>query len=150
MREMVFGIDVRGSQQAVWDALVDWERQGTWMPLTRLEVLDGGPGLGTRIVARTGLGPLGVADRMTVTAWDPPRAATVTKTGRVMRGSAAFEVLPVSAGESRVVWREALEVPFGVWGRPLGPLLALGTRAFFSYALRRFAVGVAKAPVGSR
>jgi carbon monoxide dehydrogenase subunit G len=142
MRELVFEVDVRGSQQQVWDALVDWERQSTWMPLTRLEVLTGGPGLGTRIVARTGVGRLGVADRMTVTAWDPPRSATVTKTGRVLRGSAAFEVVPVSAGRSRVVWREALEVPFGRLGRPLGPLLSLGTRAFFAYSLRRFAAGV--------
>jgi carbon monoxide dehydrogenase subunit G len=141
VRELVFGIEVRGSQQAVWDALVDWERQGTWMPLTRLEVLDGGTGLGTRIVARTGVGPVGVADRMTVTAWDPPRSATVVKTGRVLRGSAAFEVRPVSEHVSRVVWHEALEVPFGRWGRPLGPLLAVGTKVFFGSALRRFARG---------
>lgn len=147
MRELVFGIEVGAPPQRVWDALVDWERQGTWMPLTRLAVLEAASeGLGTKIVATTGLGRLSVADRMTVTGWDPPRAATVTKTGRVLRGSAAFEVHPLAGGRSRVVWREALEVPSGPWGRPLGVVLALGTRAFFAVALRRFAAGVERAP----
>ncbi len=81
---------------------------------------------------------------MTVTAWQPPLRATVTKTGRVLRGAASFEVLPRPGGTSRVVWTEALEVPFGRFGRPLGPLLALGTRVFFAIALRRFAAGVAE------
>lgn len=145
MREMVFGVDVAAPAQAVWDAVVDWERQGRWLPLTRVEVEEAGPGrgLGTRIVAWTGLGPLVVADRMTVTQWDPPRRATVTKTGRVLRGSAWFEVRPLSAQRSRLVWGEALEPPpLGVLGGPAGAVLALGTRAFFAVALRRFAAEV--------
>jgi hypothetical protein len=148
VKEMVFGVDVAASAQATWDAVVDWERQGRWLPVTKVKVVAAGPdrGLGTRFVARTGVGPLAVVDRMTVTEWDPPRRATVTKTGRVMRGSAWFEVRPLDSGRCRLVWGEALTPPpFGPLARPAGAVLALGTRAFFPFALRRFAADVAPA-----
>ena len=140
MREMVFGVDVPAPAQVVWDAVVDWERQGRWLPFTRVEVVEAGPGggLGTRFVARTGLGPLALVDRMTVTEWEPPRRGVVTKTGRLMRGSAWFEVHPAGADRSRLVWGEALEPPAGPLGRPVGAALALGTGVFFRLALRRF------------
>ena len=142
---MVFGVDVALPAQAVWAAAVDWERQGRWLPLTKVQIVSAGPGggLGTRIVARTGFGPLAVADRMTVTQWDPPRRATVAKTGRVMRGSAWFEVHPLGPDRSRLVWGEVLTPPpLGPLARPVGVLLELGTRAFFHLALRRFAAEV--------
>ena len=153
MAKMVFEVDVAAPAAQVWAAVVDWERQGRWLPLTRVEVVEAGPGggLGTKLVAYTGVGRLAVADRMTVTEWEPPRRATVTKTGRVLRGSAWFEVRPTSAGGSRLVWGEVLSPPpVGPLSRPVGVLLGLGTRAFFGVALRRFARSVrAGAPAGA-
>jgi carbon monoxide dehydrogenase subunit G len=141
-QEMVFGVDVPAPAAQVWAAVVDWEQQGRWLPLTRVEVVEPGPGggLGTKLVARTGLGRLAVADRMTVTEWEPPRRARVTKTGRVLRGSAWFEVRPLGEAACRLVWGEALTPPpVGPLSRPAGLVLGLGTRAFFAVALRRFA-----------
>lgn len=146
MKEIVRGVDVAAPAAQVWAAVIDWERQGAWLPLTRVEVTEAAPGggLGTRIVAWTGLGRLAVADRMTVTEWDPPHRARVTKTGRLMRGSAWFEVRELGPDRARLTWGEALEPPPGPVGRPVGAVLGLGTRAFFAVALRRFAGAVGR------
>jgi hypothetical protein len=102
----------------------------------------GGRGVGGEISARTGWGPLAVVDTMRITRWDPPRACHVRHTGRLVRGTGAFEVEPRGDGLSTFVWREDLELPFGRLGR-LGwslfrPLFAYGVQL----SLRRFATWV--------
>ena len=42
--------------------------------------------------AGTGIGPLAVVDTMEITGWDPPHGAYVRHLGRLVRGTAAFEV----------------------------------------------------------
>ena len=121
----------------VWRLLVDWDRQREWIPFTRTEHVDGPRlGIGTRIAARTGLGPLGFVDTMTVTAVDPPRRYEVVHTGRVVKGVGAFMVEPDGQG-TRFTWWERAEVP----GGPLAPVLWwVGgplTRLAFARALRR-------------
>jgi hypothetical protein len=66
-------------------------------------------------VARTGLGPLGFDDPMEVTAWQPPtdRApgrCEVRKHGRVVLGTATFEVEPLGPHRCAVTWTEQVEV----------------------------------------
>ncbi len=141
MREIELSVDIELPAEQVWACLVDWRRQGDWMPATKVEVIGGGAGHGEgeRIVAWTGRRPLAVADRMTITEWDPPRRAAVVKTGRMLKGAAAFEVHSLGEGRARVVWCEALTPPFGAPGRLLGPLLSVGTRVVIGVALRRFA-----------
>lgn len=141
MREIELSVEIDLPAEQVWAGLVDWERQGDWMPATKVEILGGGAGHGEgeRIVAWTGLRPFAVADRMTITEWAPPRRAAVVKTGRVLKGAAWFEVRPLGAGGCRVVWCEALTPPFGALGRLLGPFLSVGTRVVIGLALRRFA-----------
>ncbi len=121
----------------MWRLLVDWDRQGDWIPFTRTRYVDG-PALavGTRIAARTGLGPLGFVDPMTVTAMDEPHRYEVVHTGRVVKGVGSFAVEPDGRG-TRFTWWERVEVP----GGPLAPLLwrvgAPLTRLAFGHALRR-------------
>jgi carbon monoxide dehydrogenase subunit G len=121
----------------LWRLLVDWERQGDWIPLTRVWQVDGPRlGLGTRIAARTGIGPVGFVDRMTVTAVDAAHRYEVVHTGRVVKGVGAFVVEP-DGTRTRFCWWERVEVPGGPLARPIwwvaGPL----TRLSFGWALRR-------------
>ena len=89
MAELVVRQDVAAPVERVWSALVDWELHGEWMLLTRAS---GGAAVGESIEAFTGIGRVGFLDRMTIVVWEPPRRAVVRHTGRVVRGSGAFEV----------------------------------------------------------
>lgn len=104
--------------EQAWRALTDWERQGDWMLLTRVRVV--GPqrrGVGDRLEAFTGIGPVGFTDTMVVTYWVEGRSVTVAHTGRVVRGSGEFRVEDAGPGRSRLVWRADLDVPGGWVGR---------------------------------
>ena len=130
-------------QEQAWRAVVDWPAQGRWMLATRVR---GGHGPGARVVARTGLGPVGFTDAMVITRWEPPHLGVVEHTGRVVRGAGVFEVTPAGAG-SEFRWTERLELPFaaaGRWGWRLArPLAQRG----MDRSLRRFArLVAARAP----
>ena len=122
----------------VWGVLTDWERQGEWMPATRVRSSHG-HGPGGRIEAWTGLGRLGFLDTMEITSWDPPRRCDVIHTGRVLRGSGSFAVEPLAAGRCRVVWEERVELPLGRLGRAGWPLVRPLARAGLWFGLRRLA-----------
>lgn len=133
--EMAARINVPVPPERAWQAVVDWPAQGRWMLATRVR---GGHGTGARIVARTGIGPVGFTDTMVITEWEPPRLCVVRHTGRVVRGAGVFEVVPAGAG-SVFRWTERLDLPFGVagrWGWWLArPLAQRG----MDLSLRRFA-----------
>jgi carbon monoxide dehydrogenase subunit G len=117
MAELTLSVEVDASPEEVWAAAVDWDRQHEWMTGTTVR---GGHGLGATLVGETRWRGLGFTDPMTVTTWDPPLRCVVRHDGRVVRGSAAFEVLP---GErTRFVWTEWLVLPGGLLGE-LGFLL---------------------------
>jgi len=123
--------------ETVWQLLVDWERQGDWIPHTRVWHVDGPRlGVGTRVAARTAIGPLAFLDTMTLTFVDAPHRYEVVHTGRVVKGVGALVVTP-DGERTRVTWWERVEVPGGPLARPLwwvaGPL----TRLSFRWALRR-------------
>ena len=136
MAELVVTLDVDAPAQPVWEALTDWELHDRWMLFTRAS---GGRSEGASIEAVTGVGRLSVRDTMTIVVWEPPRRCVVRHTGRVVRGSGAFEVQVLGPDRSRIVWSEWLELPLGVLGR-LGwqvvrPLARLGV----ALSLRRLA-----------
>ena len=140
MPALALSVDVDASAEATWNAAVDWARQGEWMLGTRvIPTYAEGRGVGGRIEAFTGVGPLGFVDPMEITLWQPPRACHVVHTGRVVRGTGRFEVEPRGDGRSRFHWREDLDLPLGVVGRMgwvlVRPLFAYGVRL----SLRRFA-----------
>jgi carbon monoxide dehydrogenase subunit G len=136
---------VRATPERVWQVAMDWSRQGEWIPATRVH---GGTGVGAQVAARTAVGPVGFTDTMIITEWDPPRRCVVRHTGRVVRGSGIFEVIP--HGElTEFRWTEVVELPLPaalrrgralqatqfLSRRTVGPL----TRWSLQYALARFA-----------
>ncbi|MDX6197550.1 MAG: hypothetical protein QOJ79_701 [Actinomycetota bacterium] len=140
MPVLALWVDVDAPAERTWAAAVDWARQGDWMLGTRVRPTAGdGQGVGGELEAFSGIGPIGFLDPMQITLWQPPRACHVRHTGRVVRGTGAFEVEPRGDRRSRFHWREDLDLPLGGVGR-LGwvlvrPLFAFGVQL----SLRRFA-----------
>ena len=98
--------------QRLWQALADWESHSKWIPATRVRILSGDGGLGTAFVARTGIGPLGFDDHMTVIEFDAATThAVVQKTGPLLLGSAGFRIEERNGG-SHLLWFETVQVPY--------------------------------------
>jgi hypothetical protein len=140
MPEIVLTVDVPAPADQVWAAVTDWPGQGEWMLGTSVRgTALGGRGLGGEIEAFTGVGRLGFLDTMTITRWDPPHRCEVEHTGRLIKGSAVFEVVRVDADNSRFVWAEWLTPPLGLLGvigfALVRPLAVAGVRL----SLRRLA-----------
>ncbi|MEV4744427.1 SRPBCC family protein [Streptomyces sp. NPDC049555] len=101
--------------EEAWRRVTDWERHTAYVPLTTVAVTTPPPtGPGTRVVARTGRGPVAFTDPMEVVEWRPaaptaPGLCRIVKRGRVLGGRVAVEVHPDAAG-SRVVWTAALHL----------------------------------------
>ena len=136
MAELVVTAEVHAPAQAVWDVLTDWDQHDRWMLLTSAS---GGRAEGASIAAFTGVGRVGITDPMTIVVWEPPRRCVVRHTGRVVRGSGAFEVAELGPDRSRIVWSEWLDLPLGPLGRVgwlvVRPLARLGV----ARSLRRLA-----------
>ena len=144
-------VDVAAPVEATWAAATDWDRQGEWMLGTRVRGTERcGRGVGGGIRAVTGVGPVGFVDTMVITEWDPPRVCRVLHTGRVVRGTATFEV-EERPGGSTFVWSERLELPLGRLGRLgwrlVGPAFVWGVRRSLR-TFPRFAEGHATDSVG--
>jgi carbon monoxide dehydrogenase subunit G len=137
MAELTLSVDVAASAEQTWAALVDWDRQGEWMLGTQV-VGEQADRVGGRLRARTGFGPLGITDTMTITAWEPPYRCDVEHTGRVVRGTGTFAVEDRPGG-SRFVWSERLDLPLGAVGRAGWPLVRPAFAAGVRLSLRRFA-----------
>ena len=136
MSELVASVEVGAPAQAVWDAVVDWDVQSEWMFLTSVR---GGHGEGAYVEAFTGVGRIGFLDTMEITVWDPPRRCVVRHTGRVVRGTAAFEVEPLGPGRSRFTWVEWVVPPLGTLGAAGLGLVRPLVMAPIRYSLRRLA-----------
>ncbi|WP_392542942.1 SRPBCC family protein [Oryzobacter telluris] len=109
-----------------WAAVTDLAEHTRHVPLTDVEVPEGGLRLGAEVVATTRLGPLRFADRMLVTALEPGTRLRLVKTGRFLHGWADIEVTgdPAAPGASRVEWTEELWLPgLRRLTRPLGDRL---------------------------
>ena len=152
MAEVVLSVEVGAPAAEVWAAAVDWESQREWMIGTHVWQTTGGPtSVGSRIAAFTGVGPLGFLDTMQVTHWQPPRRCLVRHDGRVVRGTAAFEVEELPEGRARFVWSEWLELPLGRLGQAGWLVVSPIARVALQVSLRRFARYVeARSSSGSR
>ncbi|MEU5691519.1 SRPBCC family protein [Actinosynnema sp. NPDC020468] len=126
MTRLELRVHVDAPAERTWAAATDWERQGEWIPFTRVRLLRGS-GEGAELSAFTGVGPVGFTDTMRVTAWEPPTRCAVTHTGFVVRGTAEFRVVP-HGPTSEFVWREDVPLP-----------LAVGFAPGVKWSLRRFA-----------
>ena len=132
MTAITASVDVAVSADRAWAAITDWVGQGSWMPLTTVEVESGDGALGTRLLARTGVGPAAIVDPMTVDVWEPPLRCEVQHHGKVVRGRGIFTVESIGPERSRVTWTEVVD---GALARATASLTRLGLLV----ALRRFA-----------
>jgi carbon monoxide dehydrogenase subunit G len=129
--------------QEVWDATTDWERQSAWMLGTRVRgTVHGGQRVGGGIEAWTGVGPIGFLDTMVITAWEPPNRCLVEHTGRLLKGTGAFEVADEGAGVSRLTWTEDIELPLGLLGRLGWPLVRPIVRLGIAHSLNKLSAAV--------
>ena len=107
---------IKAPIEKVWQALGQWENQGDWMLLTKVEVTSKiREGVGTSIAAFTGIGKLGLMDHMTVTAWQPPNICDVVHTGRIIKGTGRFELTQIDAFTTQFDWSEEIEAPRAIF-----------------------------------
>ena len=124
--------------RVVFDELIDWKGHAHWVPLTRVQVIQGDGGPGTVFVATTGVGPLALPDRMRVDALDPvAMTADITKIGPMLTGMVHLSVTATGAATSRLDWVEDIHVR----GVPqfLARPLAAAARQGFRMSITRLA-----------
>jgi uncharacterized protein YndB with AHSA1/START domain len=137
--EVTATVIVNASARTVFDALVAWDRQGEWIPFTRVRLVDGDGGNGSSIEAVTQVGPAVLRDEMRVVKYDPPYEVRVVHYGRILRGPGVMRCTPMDGGRTQVVWHEWFHLPGGAAGKFARPVLWPGSKVSLSQALRRFA-----------
>lgn len=130
---------VHAPVEKVFAAFTAWERQGEWIPLTRVRLISGDGGEGSVIEAVTTLGPAVLRDRMQVERMDPPYQVQVVHVGHLLRGPGVMRSTPLAGGRTHMVWHEWFQLPAGSLGRAAWPLLWPGSKLTLTFALRRFA-----------
>jgi len=130
---------VRASTERVYAAFTAWERQGEWIPLTRVRVVSGDGGEGSLIEAVTALGPAVLRDEMRVDRLDPPYEVRVVHCGKLLRGPGVMRCTPLAGDRTQMVWHEWFQVPAGIAGRVAWPVMWPGSKLSLNFALRRFA-----------
>lgn len=138
-RRVAREVVIDAPSEAVFAAVTDWAAQGRWVPGTRVWADGPAHRVGGRIVAFTGLGRLGFADPMEITAWDPPNTVAIRHTGRFVHGTGALEVRALPDGRSTFQWREEVELPFGVLGAAAFVLVQPALEAMLGRALSTLA-----------
>ena len=121
---------IPAAPQAVWRAIVLWERQPAWMAdaesvrvLTRQH-----EGVGVWIAATTRvLGLPVLSEKLEVTVWEPPRRLVVAHRSFI-RGAGEWLLEP-EGGSTRFGWTEAVSLPI--------PLLGEAALLVYRPAMRR-------------
>jgi uncharacterized membrane protein len=137
--EVTATVIVNAPADRVFAAFTAWQRQGEWIPFTRVRVVDGDGGAGSAIEAVTRIGPAVLRDEMRVTEFAPPRTERVVHYGKVLRGPGVLRCTPMEGGRTQVVWHEWFHVPGGAAGRVAWPVMWPGSKVSLTAALRRFA-----------
>jgi len=137
--EVTATVIVNAPAERVYAAFTAWERQGEWIPFTRVRVVDGDGGEGSTIEAVTTVGPAVLRDVIKVVRLDPPYEVRVLHEGRVLRGPGVLRATPMDGDRTQVVWHEWFQLPSGLAARFAWPVLWPGSKVSLTQALRRFA-----------
>jgi hypothetical protein len=143
--EVTATVVVAAKVEQVFAAFLAWDRQGDWIPFTKVRVVSGDGGEGSQIEAVTAIGPAVLRDEMRVDRVDAPYEVRVVHCGKLLRGPGVIRCTPLGppAGGGRertqVVWHEWFQLPAGVAGRIAWPVLWPGSKGSLTFALRRFA-----------
>jgi hypothetical protein len=128
--------EIDATVERTWEVVTDWQRQGEWIPLTDVRVsVDSPIGVGARISARSGIGPLTVVDPMVIDVWVPPNRCEVVHLGKVVTGRGVFLVEPLPDGRSKFTWSEVLDGEHQLINRLGMP----ATRVMLGVAVKRLA-----------
>lgn len=146
--EVTATVIVNAPAERVFAAFVDWERQGDWIPMTKVRVVSGDGGEGSLIEAVTTVGRGVLRDEMKVERLDPPYEVRVIHCGKVLRGPGVVRCTSMANGRTQVVLHEWFELPRGWAGRAVWPLLWPGSKLGFRHALTRFARMVEQGELG--
>lgn len=137
--EVTATVIVNAPAATVFAAFTAWERQGEWIPFTRVRITEGDGGAGSSIEATTQVGPAILRDEMRVVKLDPPYEVRVVHYGRILRGPGVLRCTPLGDSRTQVVWHEWFHVPGGTAGKLAWPVLWPGSKFSLTQALRRFA-----------
>jgi uncharacterized membrane protein len=137
--EVTATVIVNAPAERVYASFIAWERQGEWIPFTKVRVVDGDGGEGSTIEAVTAVGPAVIRDEMKVARLDPPYEVRVIHCGRLLRGPGVLRCTPMDGGRTQVVWHEWFQLPGGLAGRVTWPVLWPGSKVSLTQALKRFA-----------
>jgi hypothetical protein len=129
-------VEIEASVDRCWAVLTDWVGQSEWMPMTTVAIESGDGELGTRLLARSGIGAAAIVDPMVIDVWQPPSRCEVQHEGRIVTGRGVFLVDRVSDTRTKVTWEEQLDST-GL-RRIVDGAAALPTKAMLGVALRRF------------
>ena len=108
-----FEVDTHLSPVEAWRRVADVSQHGQVVPLT----VGSGPTpqqvrVGSRLVARTALGPVGFDDVMIVREADEGRRLVLEKVGQLLGGLVTVSVAAHAGGGARVAWRQSIELPW--------------------------------------
>jgi uncharacterized protein YndB with AHSA1/START domain len=111
MKPIVVTVDISAPLSTVWETVSNLKGHEQWMGDVESISFDGSvtSGPGTVMTVSTRVGPIRLADRMTVTVWEPPRRIVVEHQGLVA-GSGEFSLSAI-AGATRFTWSEELRFP---------------------------------------
>jgi hypothetical protein len=137
--EVTATVIVEAPADRVFDAFMCWERQGDWIPLTKVRVVAGDGGEGSVIEAITSVRGAALRDEMRVVKVDRPYELRVVHFGRFLRGPGVMRCTPMGTGRTQMVWHEWFHLPGGVAGRLAWPVLWPGSKLALTQALKRFA-----------
>jgi hypothetical protein len=137
--EVTATVIVHAPAKRVFAAFTAWERQGEWIPFTKVRVVEGDGGEGSLVEAVTTIGPAVLRDEMRVARLDPPYEVRVVHCGRLLRGPGVLRCTPMGGDRTQVVWHEWFHLPLGVAGVVAWPLLWPGSKLSLTQALKRFA-----------
>jgi hypothetical protein len=137
--EVTASVVVAAPIERVFAAFTAWERQGEWIPMTRVRLVSGDGGEGSMIEAVTTVGPAVLRDEMRVDRLDAPYEVRMVHLGRLLRGPGVMRCTPLTGQRTQMVWHEWFQLPGGVAGRIAWPVMWPGSKLSLNLALRRFA-----------
>jgi polyketide cyclase/dehydrase/lipid transport protein len=136
--EITATVIVNAPAPRVFAAFMNWERQGEWIPLTKVRVVHGDGGEGSLVEAVTALGPAVLRDELKVVRVNAPYEVRVVHCGKVLRGPGSMRCTPMSGDRTQVVLHEWFHLPSGTVGKVAWPVLWPGSKLGFTGALRKF------------
>jgi len=143
--ELSLSVEVKASQQKVFDKIVDWESQGQWMLGTKVSgTKNNGEGLGGEINAWTGFWKIGFNDPMVITQWIEPKIVDVKHIGRLVKGTGSMVVEKIDENNSRFIWSESINLPFGFIGKIGWTIIKPFFVSGIKFSLNKFALTFAQ------